>query len=321
MTQSVINLLCGIGLFLCGIFLISEHTENAFGEKLQHTLGLLTKNRFTGMLTGLIVTGIIQSSSATTVMAVSFVSSGLMNLSQATGIVMGANIGTTVTSLLIAFNFSKIAPLAIFFGVAVKIFAKKEQTKHICYLVTGFGLLFLGMNTMSLAFSHLKESEAFLRFVAACDGKINCILTGFIMTAILQSSSATVGILQALALSGIVSTENALYIIFGQNIGAVIPTMLSTVGAKKEAKQVALVHLLFNVIGTVVFFIVFEIVPLPSFIQRIGNPSMQVSFMHIAFNVLSTVILLPFGDVLIYLSGGYKKPHTKKLAWGKKSDF
>ena len=301
--ESIINLLCGIGLFLCGIFMMSEHTENAFGERLKNALGILTKNRFTGMLTGLTVTGIIQSSSATTVMTVSFVATGLMSLSQAVGIVMGANIGTTVTSLLIAFNFSAVAPLAIFLGVGAKIFVKKEQTRHLLDLLTGFGLLFLGMNTMAMSFAHLKSNEAFLSFVSSCEGKIPCILVGFIMTAILQSSSATVGILQALALSGIVQAEGALYIIFGQNIGAVIPTLLSSVGARKEAKQVGVIHLLFNLIGTVVFFLLFELIPFPEFIHRIGNPSLQVSFMHIAFNVLSTVILMPFGDLLVKMSG------------------
>lgn len=281
---------------------MSEHTEKAFGEKLSRTLGILTKNRFTGMLTGLAVTGIIQSSSATTVMTVSFVSAGIITLSQAVGIVMGANIGTTVTSLLIAFNFSQLAPLAVFSGVAVRIFAKKEKTRHMCFLVVGFGLLFLGMNTMSLSFAHLKDSEGFLGFVSACEGKIPCILTGIIMTAILQSSSATVGILQSLALSGIVPVKSAMYIIFGQNIGAVIPTMLSSAGASKEAKQVGIIHLLFNLIGTLFFFILFEIIPFPSFISFLGNESMQVSFMHIAFNVLSTVLLMPFGDFLIKMS-------------------
>ncbi len=321
--ENIINLLCGIGLFLCGITLMSEHTEKAFGEKLKHTLGILTKNRFTGMLTGLAVTGLIQSSSATTVMTVSFVGAGLMSLSQAVGIVMGANIGTTVTSLLIAFNFSAIAPIAIFLGIAVKIFSKKERTSHVCFLVIGFGLLFLGMNTMSMSFSYLKDNEAFLNFVSACEGKTPCILTGFIMTAILQSSSATVGILQALALSGIVSTESALYIIFGQNIGAVIPTMLSAIGAAKEAKQVGIIHLLFNLIGTVFFFLLFELLPFPSFIYRIGNPSMQVSFMHIAFNVLSTVLLLPFGNLLITMSNKLcrKKATVIQRREGKQREF
>lgn len=300
--QNIVNLLCGIGLFLCGITLMSEHTERAFGERLKHILGVLTKNRLTGTLTGFAVTGLIQSSSATTVMTVSFVGAGLMTLSQAVGIVMGANIGTTVTSLLIAFNFSAFAPLAIFFGTAVKILSKKERTAHICFLVIGFGLLFLGMNTMSMSFSSLKDNAVFLAFVSACKGKIPCILTGLVMTAVLQSSSATVGILQALALSGAVGTESALYIIFGQNIGAVIPTMLSAAGAPKEAKQVGIIHLLFNIIGTVFFFILFEIIPFPSFIHRIGNPSMQISVMHIAFNVLSTVLLFPFGNQLIKIS-------------------
>lgn len=319
MTQSIINLLCGIGLFLYGIFMMGEHTEKAFGEKLHRTLGILTKNRFTGMLTGLFVTGLIQSSSATTVMTVSFVSSGLMTLSQAVGIVMGANIGTTVTSLLIAFNFSAVAPLAIFMGVAGKLIFKDDKRKHMCDLIVGFGLLFLGMNTMSASFAHLKESEVFLSFVSACEGKFSCIAVGFIMTAILQSSSATVGILQALALSGVVGTESALYIIFGQNIGAVIPTALSSAGATKQAKQVAVIHLLFNLIGTVIFFTVFELFPFPSFISSIGNESMQVSFMHIAFNVLSTVIMLPFGDVLIKLSSFFTRENNPIISKRRKS--
>ena len=302
MIQSVINLLYGIGLFLFGINLMGEQTKRVFGERLKNTLGILTKSRFTGMLTGFAVTGLIQSSSATNVMTLSFVSAGLMSLSQAVGIVMGANIGTTLTSLLIAFNFSDIAPLAIFLGAAVYIFTKSERKKQISAIVIGFGLLFLGLNTMSLSFSHLKESEAFLGFVAACENKVMCVITGFVMTAILQSSTATVGILQALALSGAVPVESALYIIFGQNIGEVIPLFISSVGATKEAKQVSLIQLLFNLTGTVFFFLLFELIPFPSFIRSIGNPSMQVSFMHISFNVIVTLLLIPFGDVLIKIS-------------------
>lgn len=300
--ENTVNLMCGVGLFLYGISIMGEHTAKAFGEKLKEILGRLTKNRFTGMLTGFVVTGIIQSSSATTVMAVNFVSAGLMSLSQAVGIVMGANIGTTVTSLLIAFNFSAVAPIAVFFGVAGRIFLKKERSKQICELLTGFGLLFLGMNTMSMAFSYLRDNQTFLSLIASLNGKISCVFAGLIMTALLQSSSATVGILQALALSGAVSAENALYIIFGQNIGAVIPTIISGIGATKNAKQVGIIHMLFNLIGTVVLFVLFEFVPFPGFVYRIGNPSMQISFMHISFNVISTVLLLPFGNQLISLS-------------------
>lgn len=313
MTENIINLLCGIGLFLGGIFMMSENTEKAFGNRIERTLGVLTKNRFTGMLTGLVVTGIIQSSSATTVMTVSFVSSGLMSLSSAVGIVMGANIGTTVTSLIIAFNFSSFAPLAIFLGVVGKLSAKKDAYRHMCNMLTGFGLLFLGMNTMSASFSYLKESDAFLSFLSACEGKFTCVIVGFVMTAVLQSSSATVGILQALTLSGAVSAESALYIIFGQNIGAVIPTVLSSVGQRKEARQVAVIHLLFNLIGTVIFFTVFELLPFPDFIYHISNPSMRVSFMHIAFNVLSTVMLLPFGNLLIKISGYLTRSRSLKV--------
>ncbi len=300
--QSVVNLLCGIGLFLFGINIMSEHTEKAFGEKLRNALGFLTKSRFSGVLTGFAVTAIIQSSTATNVMTLSFVSAGLMSLSQAVGIVMGANIGTTVTSMLIAFNFSSVAPLAIFFGVAVYIFSKKEKAKHLSCLIVGFGILFLGLNTMSMSFGHLKNDETFLSFIAACESKTMCVFTGFIMTAVLQSSTSTVGILQALALSGVIPVESALYIIFGQNIGEVIPVFLSSFGVSKEAKQVGIIQLLFNVIGTAIFFSVFSLLPFPDFIRNIGNPSMQVSFMHVAFNIISTALLLPFGDLLIKIS-------------------
>lgn len=302
MIYNVINLLYGIGLFLFGINLIGENTKRIFGERLQCALGFLTKNRISGMLTGFAVTALIQSSSATNVMTVSFVSAGLMSLSQAVGIVMGANIGTTLTSLLIAFNFSSVAPLAIFLGAAVYIFTKNERLKYTSTAVIGFGLLFLGLNTMSLSFSHLKDSEAFLGFVSACENKFMCVLTGFIMTAIIQSSTATVGILQALALSGAIPVESALYIIFGQNIGEVIPVYLSSLGATRQAKQISVIQLLFNLTGSAFFFILFEIIPFPDLIRDIGNPSMQVSFMHIAFNVIITLLLLPMADILIKIS-------------------
>lgn len=299
---SIINLLCGIGLFLFGMTLMSQSTTEAFGDRLKGTLSALTKNKISGVLTGLGVTGIIQSSCATTVTAVSFVSAGILSLSGAVGIVMGANIGTTVTSLIIAFNFSDIAPIAVFFGTVLKMFSTKEKIQSAGMIITGFGLLFIGLNTMSSAFETLKDNEAFLSFIAKTDGKLQGVLTGFIMTAIMQSSSATVGIIQALSMQKIIPLQTAFYIILGQNIGAVIPVIISSFGATKTAKQVGIIHLLFNSIGTGVFLIASEFISFQNLFSAVKNDSMSISLFHIMFNVVSTIILLPFSDLLIKIS-------------------
>ena len=299
---SIINLFCGIGLFIFGMTLMSESTTDAFGEKLKGILSVLTKNKISGVLTGFAVTGIIQSSCATTVTTVSFVSAGLLSLSGAVGIVMGANIGTTITSLIIAFNFSDIAPLAVFFGAAMKMFSKKYKLQSAGKIIVGFGLLFIGLNTMSSAFEALKDNENFLFFISKTHGKLQGVLTGFIMTAIMQSSSATVGILQALSIQGIIPLQTAFYIILGQNIGAVIPVIVSSLGATRTAKQIGIIHLLFNLIGTAVFLILMEILPLGNIFYVADNASMSISLFHIFFNVLSTFMLLPCSDYLIKIS-------------------
>ena len=299
---SIINLLCGIGLFLTGMTIMSESTTETFGDRLKGTLSALTRNKISGVLTGFAVTGIIQSSCATTVTAVSFVNAGILSLSGATGIVMGANIGTTVTSLIIAFNFSDIAPIAVFFGTIMKMFSKRDKVQSAGMIIIGFGLLFIGLNTMSSSFEAMKESPQFLSFIAKTDGKIQGVLTGFIMTAIMQSSSATVGILQALSMQGIVPLTTAFYIILGQNIGAVIPVIISSAGATKTAKQVSVIHLLFNIIGTGVFFVLMELIPFGSIFSFTNSDSMKISLFHIMFNVISTVILLPFSDLLLKIT-------------------
>ncbi|MBQ7296574.1 MAG: Na/Pi cotransporter family protein [Clostridia bacterium] len=299
---SIINLLCGIGMFLIGMSLMSDSTTAAFGEKLKDILSRLTKNKISGVLTGFAVTGVIQSSCATTVTAVSFVDAGLLALTGAVGIVMGANIGTTVTSLIIAFNFSDVAPLAIFIGAFMKLLCKNEKLQSVGIILSGFGILFVGLNTMASSFESLKDSSAFLSFVTASQGKLRGVITGFIMTAVMQSSSATVGILQALAMQGLIPTESAFYIILGQNIGAVIPVIISSVGTAKTAKQVGVIHLLFNLIGTVIFIVLMEFVPIGRLLSFADSDSMKISLFHIIFNVLSTVILLPFSDGLINIS-------------------
>ncbi len=299
---SIINLLCGIGLFLIGMTVMSESTTEAFGEKLRDILSALTKNKISGVLTGFGVTGIIQSSCATTVTAVSFVNAGILSLSGAVGIVMGANIGTTVTSLIIAFNFSDIAPIAVFFGTLMKMFSKKKKLQSAGMIAVGFGLLFIGLNTMSSAFEAMKDNPEFLSFISKTDGRFQGVLTGFIMTAIMQSSSATVGILQALSMQGIFPLSTAFYIILGQNIGAVIPVIISSAGASKTAKQVSVIHLLFNIIGTVIFFVLMEFIPFASLFSFADSDSMRISLFHILFNLVSTFILLPFSDLLLKIS-------------------
>ena len=215
---------------------------------------------------------------------------------------MGANIGTTITSLIIAVNFSDIAPISIFIGAFMKRICKGEKAQSIGVILSGFGILFVGLNTMASSFEALKDSEIFLGFVAASKGKIKGILTGFIMTALLQSSSATVGILQALSMQGIVPVGDALYIILGQNIGAVIPVILSCIGTGKTAKQVGVIHLLFNLIGTAIFLVIMEFLPLARLLSFCGSESMQISLFHIMFNTVSTIILLPFSKNLISAS-------------------
>lgn len=299
---SLINLLCGTGMFLVGMTLMSDYTTLTFGDKLKDILSRLAGNRFSGVMTGLAVTGIIQSSCATTVTAVSFVDAGLLALQGAVGIVMGANIGTTVTSLIIAFNFSAIAPISIFIGAFMKLLCKKETLQNTGIILCGFGILFVGLNTMASAFEALKDNAAFLAFIASSQGRLRGVLTGFIMTAVMQSSSATVGILQALAMQGLVVPGSAFYIILGQNIGAVVPVILSSFGTNKTAKQVGVIHLLFNLIGSAVFIVLMEILPIEKLFYFTENDSMKISLFHVAFNTVSTMILLPFSDLLIKLS-------------------
>lgn len=299
---SVINLLCGIGMFLTGMALMSDYTVLTFGDKLRGILSRLAGNNVSGVLTGFAVTGIIQSSCATTVTAVSFVDAGLLSLSGAAGIVMGANIGTTVTSLIIAFNFSSVAPIAIFIGAVMKLLGKSERLKNTGIILCGFGLLFVGLNTMSSAFEMLRSNEAFLSFIASSHGKLQGVLTGLIMTAVMQSSSATVGILQALSMQGLIPADSAFYIILGQNIGAVIPVIVSSAGTSKTAKQVGIIHLLFNLIGSAFFLVLMELLPLSGLYSFTDSNSMKISLFHITFNTVSTIILLPFTDSLINLS-------------------
>lgn len=293
----------GIGLFLFGIKFMGDGLELAAGSKLKKLLEVLTSNRFLAVLVGFVVTAVIQSSSATTVMVIGFVNAGLMNLAQAVGVIMGANIGTTVTSVLIALDLTDIAPLAIFIGVILMIFFKKKMTTHIGQIICGFGLVFLGMSTMSSSMEPLRDFQPFQDFIINAKNPFMGVMIGLVMTAIIQSSSATIGILQALASQNLVPIEFAVYVLFGMNIGTCVTALISTAGTKVNSKRAAIIHLLFNVFGTGIFMLISAYTPYISWLKTLSDSTMvQISIAHIIFNVVSTVILFPFANVLVKLS-------------------
>ena len=313
----LLSFFAGIGLFLYGINAMGDGLEYAAGSKMKKILGALTKNRFLAVIMGALVTALIQSSSATTVMVGGFVNAGLMNLAQAVGVIMGANIGTTVTSVLIALDLSDIAPIALFLGVFVMLFVKKDIIKHIGQTVAGFGMLFLGMDTMSAAMEPLRDSEVFVYFMTNYSNPVVGILIGLVLTAVIQSSSASIGILQALAIQGLVPIEFAIYILLGQNIGTCVTALLSAAGSKTNSKRTAVMHLLFNVIGTVIFLLITAFTPYTDLLERLSdNVSVQISTAHIIFNVVSTVILFPFANWIIKMACVLvpdKEPEDSKL--------
>lgn len=308
--MSVANILSmagGLGLFLFGIRTMGDGLENAAGAKLKRMLEVLTGNRFLAVLVGFVVTAIIQSSTATTVMVVGFVNAGMMSLAQAVGVIMGANIGTTVTSLLIALNFSSVAAAAVLVGVILMLASKKTVVKNLGAIFTGFGLLFLGIDMMSDSMAPLRESAGFMNFIVTVSESplrpLFGIILGIVMTAVLQSSSASVGVLQTLAMQGLVPLKFSVFVLFGQNIGTCLTALFSTVGAKKNSKRAAVIHLLFNLIGTGIFILIALLAPYVDWIEKLSpDPMAQIAISHIVFNIVSTVIMFPFAKVLVKLS-------------------
>lgn len=301
--QIVLGLLGGLALFLMGMQMMSTGLEAAAGNRMKKILERLTTNRFLGVLVGAAITAVIQSSSATTVMVVGFVNSRLMTLNQAVWVIMGANIGTTITGQLIALDAGAIAPLIAFIGVAMIVFIKRDSVHHYGQILAGLGMLFIGMNMMSSSMSPLQDSEAFVGLMTKFSNPLLGILVGAVFTAVIQSSSASVGILQALAMSGLIGLPNAVYVLFGQNIGTCITALLASIGTSRNAKRTTIVHLLFNVIGTVLFATVCAVTPLTEFVQSWTptNPAAQIANMHTLFNVVTTLLLLPFGKQLAKL--------------------
>ena len=304
----VIMALGGLGLFLIGMKNMGEGLELAAGNKLRTLLQKITSNKFFAMLVGTLVTAVIQSSSATDAMVVGFANAGLMELGQAIGVLFGAKIGTTVTSLLIAIDIKAFVPIFIFLGAVIITFSKKNNHKYYGQISAGFGMLFLGLSLMSDNLKWMGESQAFASMADNLAFPLIGILVGFVFTAIIQSSSASVGILMALAMAGVITDLNqAIFVIYGFNVGACSAAFISSLGANRTAKQIALSNFLISTIGAVIMMLITIFLPLTTWInmllpaEKLGLPA-QISATHIFFNIAITVILLPFSNWIVKLA-------------------
>ena len=313
--SNIINLIGGLGLFLFGMRHMSDGLNQVAGNKMKVLLEKLTRNRFKGFLLGVLVTAVIQSSSATTVMLMGFLNAGIMDLAQATGVIIGANIGTTVTAILIAIDVSAIAPICIIIGVVMSMFCKKQTQKYIGQIILGFGILFFGLKYMSgdSAMGALKDSEAFQSFITSANNPFLGLVIGIIMCSVLQSSSAAIGVLQVLALQGLMPLNFAIYLIIGVNVGSATPLFLSSIGAKTNAKRAAWIYFIFDFVGMLIFTPVALLIP--QYTQWIttlsDNGSVQVATAHIIFKIVTAVFLLPFVPVIVKISEKIVK--TKEL--------
>ena len=300
---NIISLLGGLGAFLFGMKYMGDGLEMAAGSKMKDLLEKLTRNRFLGFLLGVFVTVVIQSSSATTVMVMGFINAGIMDLAQATGVIFGANIGTTITSILIALDVSGIAPFCIFIGAFLMLYSKKKQTKHIGQVILGFGLLFQGLHTMSGAMKPLKDVIWFQEFIMNAKSPLLGLLVGAALCAVIQSSSAAVGILQALAMQGLMPLYFASFLVCGINIGSAMPTILASMNARNNAKRASMIYLINNLVGAVIMTVVTLALPYTQFIEGlIPDPMFQVSLVHIIFKVVSAAVLLPLTNQVVKLT-------------------
>lgn len=302
---TILTMAGGLGLFLFGMELMSDSIEKVAGAKLRRILEIFTTNRFMGMIVGIIFTGIIQSSSACTVMVVSFVNSGLMNLYQAAGVILGANIGTTITSQLVSFNLSKIAPLILLVGVVVMMFTKKEKVRKVAEVIVGFGILFVGLSTMSQAMANMKNEPQVVNLLMSLKNPFLATLMGFALTAVIQSSSVTVSIVLLLANQDLLPLPITLYIILGCNIGACATAMLASMTGKKDAKRAALIHLLFNIIGTVIIYIALFVAgdQIVELIKSISADNGRfVANAHTMIKIAQVIMLFPFTGWLVKMT-------------------
>ena len=303
--SNFIYLLGGLGLFLFGMKYMSDGINQVAGNKMKNLLEKLTSNRFKGFFLGVIVTVIIQSSSATTVMLMGFLNAGIMTLAQATGVIIGANIGTTITAVLIALDVSAIAPFCIFVGAVMALFSKKLNHKYIGQIILGFGILFFGLKTMSgeNAMGVLKTSAGFQSFISHANNPFLGLLIGLIMCSVLQSSSASVGVLQMLALKGLMPIDFAIYLIIGINVGSAMPLFLSAIGAKTNAKRAAMIYFIFDFVGMLIFTPLALFTPFSDWVSSVSSDgSVQVAAAHIIFKIVTALVLLPFVPLVVRVS-------------------
>ena len=302
--ELLLGLLGGLALFLYGMQMMSNNLEAAAGNKMKQILEKLTTNRFMGILVGAGITALIQSSSATTVMTVGFVNSGLMSLNQAVWIIMGANIGTTITGQLIALDVGALAPLIAFIGVVLVVFVKNKKLQHVGGIVAGIGVIFIGMGMMSDAMLPLRNEPEFIQLMTSFKNPLLGVLAGALFTAVIQSSAASIGILQALAVSGVINLHSAVFVLFGQNIGTCITAVLASVGTNRNAKRTTAIHLMFNVVGTLIFIALCMVTPFVDWMiaTNPANPAAQIANVHTIFNIATTVILFPFGNTLVKIA-------------------
>ena len=297
--ELILALMGGLALFLYGMHMMSSGLEETAGDKMKLILEKLTSNRFLGILVGALITAVMQSSSATTVMVVGFVNSKLMTLQQAVWIIMGANIGTTITGQLVALNVTKMAPLFAIIGVVLITFIKNPKANSVGKMIAGVGVLFIGMSMMSEAMYPLRSEPAFIEFMTKISNPVLGVLFGAGFTALIQSSAASIGILQTLANGGLISLSSSIYIIFGQNIGTCITAALASLGANRNAKRTTVVHLSFNIIGTILFMVFAALFPFVEWMEAFTtNPAGQIANTHTIFNIATTIILIPFGTIL-----------------------
>lgn len=299
---NIFRLLGGLGLFLFGLKIMSDGLENVAGDRMRRVLEVLTGKRFAAVGVGAGITALVQSSSATTVMVVGFVNAGLMSLIQATGVIMGANIGTCITAQLIALKLSNIAPLFLFFGMVLTVFIKKRSLARIGEIILGFGMLFVGLWLMSQAMEPLKDLEGFRNMLINFNNPIIGVLVGALVTAVLQSSSASVGILQTMAALALIDLDSAVYVILGQNIGTCITAVLAAIGTSQNSKRAAGIHLMFNILGTAIYFLV--IAAFPKIVEFVASLSpddarLQIANFHTLFNVSVTLLLFPFAKLMV----------------------
>ena len=321
--SSLFSFIGGLGMFLYGMNIMADGMQKTAGSKMSQFLGMLTNNRLMAVLLGALITAIIQSSGATTVMVVGFVSAGVLNLTQAVGVIMGANIGTTITAWIVSMNQlgdafavfqpAFFAPLLIGIGAIFMLFGKKQKMKTAGEILVGLGLLFIGLDFMSSSISPYTDAPVFSEaFRLLGSNPILGMLIGALVTALLQNSSASVGILQTLAMNGVVTTNAAIFITLGQNIGSCVTAMISSIGGSRTAKRAAVIHLTFNMMGAVIFgvisFVLFSLYPL---LAAHNITSVQISIFHTIFNLTNTALLFPFANQLVKLSGIFV-PEDKK---------